>query len=189
MINLVQSCLKAEDITAILRKQHLKRELNFYTIDYLTINGTYKSLQLIFNEAHIFTKKHVYLSQSKSQLVGQIKSSIETYSSKEEYIENRPSLYDEQFIQNFIKFTEDKISDLVMNVSNESFKVRSVYFGWSPVCSIIIHYNLNKVRQEPLVLLPNNKTYIPNRYEGKIKNDYVQFIEDIFDERWEHLWI
>lgn len=189
MINLVQSCLKTEDIAAILRKQHLKRELDFYTIDYLTINGTYKSLQLIFNEARIFTKKHFYLSTSKSELVGQIKSSIETYSSKEEYIENRPSLFDEQLIQNFIQFTETKISDMVTNVSNETFKVRSVNFGWSPVCSIVVHYNKNKVRQEPLIILPNNTTYIPNRYEGKIKEDYVQFIEDIFDERWEYLWI
>ncbi|WP_394861640.1 hypothetical protein [Paraclostridium bifermentans] len=188
-MNLISSCLRKEDIFAVVRKQHVVQSLNFMTLDFMTSDLIYKSFQIVFNDAKIFSKKDTYLSVSKSELVAQIKSSIETYESKEDYLNRRPELYDEQSVCEFIKFVENKTSELIEKANNDKFKVRGVSYGWSPVMTIVVQYSYNRVRQSPIIILPNNTNFMQNKYEGLDRDDYRRFIEDIFDERWDYLWI
>lgn len=185
----MNSCLKKENIAINLRSQYIKKHLEFLTVDYVNNLGEYKSLQLVFNSSHIFTEKNIYLSIEKSELVSQIKSSINTYTCKEEYIANRPDLFDNDSVDKFIGYMEQNLTKLIKSVDNDTFVVRGVDFGWSPVCSVVINYNHNKIRQEPLVLLPHRHNYIENKYTGKDREIYKEFIEDIIDGRWDFSWV
>lgn len=146
-------------------------------------------MQLVFNASHIFTEKHVYLSIEKSELVSQIKSSINTYSCKEEYISNRPDLFDKDSVDKFISCMEESLTKLIKSVANEVFTVRNVEIGWSPVFSIVIHYNYKRLRQTPLVLLPHRHNFIENKYISIDSINYIKFIEDIIDGRWDFSWV
>lgn len=193
MNKIIKNILLREKVQVILKRQIVECKLIFTVIEFMDKNHLFKSLTLAYNESDIFVVTNKYLlpvkRDTRCNVSDIVRSSIKCYTSKEDLIANRQAIPNEAFIEELFNKYEDNISSKLLGISTANFRVRKVLITWYPTITYIIHINFNNKFYKSIIYNYNQITVINEFILEQYKLEYKSFINKIFEELGEIIWI
>lgn len=193
MNKLINNILLKERVQVILKRKTIECKLIFTVIEFMDKNNLYKSLTLAYNESDIFILSNKYLLPVKRNtdcsVSDIIRGSIKCYTNKSDLVANRQTIPDETLIEELFNKYEDNISSKLLMISTANFRVRKVLITWYPTITYVIHISFKNKFYKSLVYNYNQITVINEFILEQYKLEYKSFINKIFEELGEIMWI
>lgn len=193
MQNFIRNILRQEGVKTVLRSEVIECKLIFTVIEFMDKRNLFKSLTLAYNESNIFVIRNKHLLPVKNTDIltvsSNVRSTVKVYTSKKEMIDNREPIPNKESMEKLFEIYENDISSDLLSVHTENFSVVKVIINWYPTITYIIHINFKHKRYTSLIYNFNRVTVINEFILTPYKEEYKNFIKQIFKGLGDLIWI